>query len=35
MTKLLKEEPGVKINLFFMEDMLKENTEWIVDEYET
>jgi hypothetical protein len=23
-----------KINLFFMEDTLKENNEWIVDEYE-
>jgi acyl-CoA synthetase (AMP-forming)/AMP-acid ligase II len=35
MPKLLKEDSGVKVNLFFMEDTLKENSEWIVDEYET
>ena len=35
MPKLLKGDPGVKVNLFFMEDTLKENSEWIVDEYET
>ena len=34
MPKLLKEEPGVKVNLFFMEDTLKENSEWVVDTYE-
>lgn len=35
MPKLLKEDPGVKVNLFFMEDTLKENSEWIIDEYKT
>jgi ribosomal protein L7Ae-like RNA K-turn-binding protein len=35
MPKLLKGDSGVKVNLFFMEDTLKENSEWIVDEYET